>query len=257
MADQKRLHPSPFAEYGTDIKYDPVTSPHGEHASSRHPSCLPLARHDLTPPLSVDLEKPHQNKLATRAHIETLAKEGKIEFTYIVTGPFADTFIYARAQGRAGYDRTRGTYGIVGPSDPSQQPRISGTTYADTGRFVLSSVLTPDASANATLRVSSFDAKPAELKGALEKLEGKSFDTTYTPLDEFKQLEEKAWADNDPAATVYTLTRIWYEGGSDFTKKPRAVYVEGDKEEENKGLEEQLFKDVPRRSLEDVLKTLL
>lgn len=79
-------------------------------------------------------ETPHQNKLRTREHIEALAKEGKLEFTYIVTGPFLDTFVFSRAGGAVGYDRKNGTYGIIGPESAQEQPTISGTTYADTGR---------------------------------------------------------------------------------------------------------------------------
>jgi len=223
----RRFYPS---EYGTDIRYDPVTSPH---------------------------EKPHQNKLRTREHIEELAKQGKIEFTYVVTGPFLDTFIFARAGGKVGYNREHGTYGIVGSHNKEEQRIISGTTYKDTGRYVLSSLLTPDASANATLRVSSADAKPSDILSALEKLEGKSFRTSYTPLEDFKALEKEAWDKSDPAATVYTLSRIWYSGQSDFTVKPRALYFEDGKEVEKPELEEQLFKDVPKQNLEAVLRDLL
>ena len=66
--------------------------------------------------------------------MEELAKQGKIEFTYVVTGPFLDTFIFSRAGGRVGYDRQNGTYGIVGSENKEEQKIISGTTYKDTGR---------------------------------------------------------------------------------------------------------------------------
>lgn len=88
----------------------------------------------LQRPANDPTETPHQNKLRTREHIEALAKEGKLEFTYIVTGPFLDTFVFARAGGAVGYDRQNGTYGIIGPENAWEQPTISGTTYADTGR---------------------------------------------------------------------------------------------------------------------------
>lgn len=227
---------------------------------------------------ALSAEKPHQNKLRTREHVEQLAKQGKIEFTYIVTGPFLDTFIFARAGGRVGFNRQNGTYAIVGSENRNEQATISGTTYADTGRCeqagllgiaseadalwpgdVLSSLLTPEASANATLRVSSVDAKPADFQSALEKLEGnKSFKTSYTSIEDFKALEKEAWDKSDPSATVYTLSRIWYDGQSDFTRKPRALYLQPDgTEAEKPELASQLFKDVPKRELEDVLKGLL
>lgn len=37
-------------------------------------------------------------------------------------------------RGAVGYNRKNGTLTAVGPEDPSQQPKISGTTYKDTGR---------------------------------------------------------------------------------------------------------------------------
>ena len=121
--------------------------------------------------------------------------------------------------------------------------------------------MTPEASANATLRVSSADAKPADIQSALEALEGKSFKTTYTSLEDFKALEKEAWEKSDGAATVYTLSRIWYSGQSDFTVKPRALYFqkeeEGGKEVENPELEKRLFTDVPKQSLSEVLRDLL
>lgn len=62
------------------------------------------------------------------------AKEGKIEFTYVVTGPFLDTFLFRR--GAIGYDPASATFTAVGPEDLSQQATISGTTYKDTGLCV-------------------------------------------------------------------------------------------------------------------------
>lgn len=174
-----------------------------------------------------------------------------------MTGPFLDTFVFARAGGAVGYDRQNGTYGIIGSENAQEQPTISGTTYADTGRYVVSSLLTPDASANATLRVSSVDAKPADFLAALEKLENKQLQTSNISLDEFKAREAAAKEKDDPALTIYTLSRIWYSGQSDFTKKPKALYYRGGKEEEDAQLAGQLFKDVPKRGIEEVLRDLL
>jgi hypothetical protein len=122
---------------------------------------------------------------------------------------------------------------------------------------VLSSLLTPEASANATLRVSSIDNTASEIISAISSIANKSIQATYIPLEEFKKQEETAWKEEAPNATVYTLSRIWYEGGSDFTKKPRALYLKDGKEVEDKQLEEQLFKDVPKPDLKTVLKALL
>ena len=122
---------------------------------------------------------------------------------------------------------------------------------------VVSSLLTPDASANATLRVSSVDAKPADFLAALEKLENKQLQTSYISLDDFKAREAAAKEKEDPALTIYTLSRIWYSGQSDFTRKPKALYYRGGKDEEDAHLAGLLFKDVPKRAIEEVLRDLL
>ena len=162
-----------------------------------------------------------------------------------------------RVGGRSGYDKTEGVYGIIGPEDAKKQEVISGTTYKDTARFVLSSLLTPEASVNATLRVSSIDSKPAEMLDTLQKVEGKPVKARYTSLDDFKRIEHEDWEKDPSGATVYTLSRIWYEGGSDFTRKPRALYQRNGLKVEDKALESQLFQDVPRRNLEEVMRELL
>lgn len=122
---------------------------------------------------------------------------------------------------------------------------------------VLSSLLTPEASTNATLRVSSVDAKPSELVEAVKVVEKKDIKLQSVSLDEFRKEEAKAWEQTPATATVFTLTRIWYEGGSDFTKKPRALYYRDGKEVEDKTLESQLFKDVPKEDVATVLGQIL
>ncbi|KZO98759.1 NAD(P)-binding protein [Calocera viscosa TUFC12733] len=231
LTPPKRFFPS---EYGTDIRYDPVTSPH---------------------------EVPHQNKLKVRAHIEALAREGKITYTYVVTGPFADTFFISRLQGLAvGLNIGNATYGIVGPEDPTKQAKISGTTYSDTARYVLSAVQAPaETTKNATLRVESFTAKPSELLKSFETVLGKSLKPIYSSLDELRKLEKAKSEAKDPSVVVYTLNRIWYEGGSDFSRKPVALYLDEKTGEDVEDPEKSkdLFKDVPKRPLEEVIKEII
>jgi len=231
LTPPKRFFPS---EYGTDIRYDPVTSPH---------------------------EIPHQNKLKVRAHIESLAREGKITYTYVVTGPFADTFFFSRLKGLSvGLNMGNSTYGIVGPEDPAKQEKISGTTYSDTARYVLSAVQAPpETSKNATLRVSSFTAKPAELQKAFETVLGKPLKPIYTPLDELRKVEKQKVEEKDPSATGYILSRIWYEGGSDFSRRPVALYLDEKtgQDVEDPERSKDLFKDVPKRPLEEVINEII
>lgn len=65
-----RFFPS---EYGTDIEYDPKTSPS---------------------------EKPHQLKLKVRAYIRDHTK--RLEHTYLVTGPYSDMYLYEMKDPRVG-----------------------------------------------------------------------------------------------------------------------------------------------------------
>lgn len=41
----------------------------------------------------------------------------------------------------------------------------------------------------------------------------------YTPLEELRQLEKQAWEKGDPSATIYTLRRIWTEGGTLYDRR--------------------------------------
>jgi len=227
LTPPRRFFPS---EYGTDIRYSATTSPH---------------------------EVPHQTKLKVRAAIEALAKEGKITYTYVVTGPFADTFFVSRMPGiQIGLNMGKGVYGIVGPEDPAKQEKISGTTYADTAKYVLSATLAPpETTKNATLRVSSFTATPHEIHEACEAVLGRTLTPVYTPLDELRKIEKEKYEAKDPMVVVYTLNRIWYEGGSDFSRKPVALYMDAEgKDVEVPERSKGLFADVPKRPLEEVVK---
>lgn len=82
------------------------------------------------------------------------------------------------------------------------------------GRFVVAALLHPEASKNRALKVNSFIATPLEILAEFEKQTGQKWVTSYTPLETLKELEQKAWKENHPYATGYTLRRIWTEGGT-------------------------------------------
>ena len=71
-----------------------------------------------------------------------------------------------------------------------------------------------DASKNKILIVKSFTATPNEILAELEKQTHAKWDVSYASLDDLKQGEEKAWANEDPLATAFTLRRIWTSGGT-------------------------------------------
>jgi hypothetical protein len=83
------------------------------------------------------------------------------------------------------------------------------------GKLVVGALEHPDASKNATLIVNSFTATPDEILAEFEKQTGGSkWDVKYTSLEDLKKAEEKAWSEGTPVATIYTLKRIWTEGGT-------------------------------------------
>ncbi len=46
---------------------------------------------------------------------------------------------------------------------------------------------------------------------------------SYTPLDTLKKLEKEAWDAGKPYAVVFTLRRIWAEGGTLYQKRDNGL----------------------------------
>jgi hypothetical protein len=185
----KRFYPS---EYGTDIEY---------HPQSAH-------------------EKPNQLKLAVRKYIRENVR--RLEYTYVVTGPYADLYL-----GKMGGELAR-----IGSWDVKEKTAVllgtgyepaSFTTMHDLGKLVVASILNPEASKNRALRVNSFTATPHQILAEFEKQTGAKWHVSYTSLEELKRLEEKAWAVNDPLATAYTLRRIWTDGATLYEQRDNAL----------------------------------
>ncbi|KAF2207006.1 hypothetical protein CERZMDRAFT_88894 [Cercospora zeae-maydis SCOH1-5] len=182
--DIKRFFPS---EYGTDIEYD-ETSAH---------------------------EKPHQLKLKVRALLKTVKN---LEYTYVVTGPYADadSLLYLCAkkpeiEAQGTFDVQRKKAVLLGDGDG----RISLTTMRDVGKLVVAALLHPEAAKNRPLRVNSFTATPHELLREFEKQTGQKWDVGYTSLDELKKLESET-----PSVT---LRRIWTSGKTLYDKRDNGL----------------------------------
>ncbi|KIV93763.1 hypothetical protein PV10_04954 [Exophiala mesophila] len=178
----RRFFPS---EYGTDIEHGPGSA----------------------------VEKPHQKKLQVRAAIRGCKN---LEHTYVVSGPYAD--------GEPGLYFGASPFKEAGNFDVKNkeatliedgQLKISFTTMKDVGKLVVLALKHPDASKNRALRVNSFTTCDKEILGEFEKQTGgQAWKVTYTSLDKLKQLEQEAWNNGVPYATVFTLRRIWAEGGT-------------------------------------------
>ncbi|KAK0103128.1 hypothetical protein ONS95_000696 [Cadophora gregata] len=192
----KRFFPS---EYGTDIEFGP------ESAN----------------------EPPHQFKLKVRA---ALKETSGLDYTYVVTGPYADVGGYL---GAATNHPEIGSYNVKEKKavliGDGKGP-ISLTTPNDVGKFVVKALLHPEASRNRALKVNSFTTTPADIVAEFERQTGDNWSVSYTSHEKLRELEKEAHASKNPSATVYTLKRIWAEGGTLYEKRDNALIDADDTE---------------------------
>ena len=87
----------------------------------------------------------------------------------------------------------------------------------------MKALLHPEASKKRALKVNSFTTTPAEIVAEFEKQTGEKWNVTYTSLAELKELEAAAWEDKVPMAPLYTLRRIWAEGGTLYAKRDNSL----------------------------------
>ena len=78
--------------------------------------------------------------------------------------------------------------------------------------------------------MNSFTATPDEILTEFEKQTSSKWDVSYIPLDKLKQVEKQAWEEGSPYATVYTLRRIWTEGGTLYEKRDNGLLGEPEME---------------------------
>jgi hypothetical protein len=208
----KRFFPS---EYGTDIEYGPQ---------------------------SVN-EKPHQLKIKVRA---ALKAQSNLDYTYVVTGPYADAQTGAYLGAMLEFAPEIGSFNVgkrsavvVGDGKgkislttpheyfllpPSQSCYL---TMCSVGKLTVKALLHPEASKNRALKVNSFTTTPAEIVSEFEKQTGDKWTVTYTSLDKLRELENAAWEAKSPIAPLYTLRRIWAEGGTLYEKRDNGL-VDGE-----------------------------
>jgi hypothetical protein len=194
----KFFYPS---EFGTDIEYGPNSKD----------------------------ERPHQLKLKVRKFIAENVK--RLQYTYLVTGPYADGYI-SRSRGARGgsFDVKARKATLLGTGDE----KISLTTMQEyyflkavgdmltahsVGRLVVASLRHPVESRNRALKVNSFTTTPKEILAEFEKQTGAKWEASYTPLDELRALEKEAYEKGEPYAGGLTLRRIWTEGGTLYEKR--------------------------------------
>jgi hypothetical protein len=97
------------------------------------------------------------------------------------------------------------------------------------GTLVLATLLhaTPEIR-NRPLCVNSFTTSPAEIQAEFERqTTGKPWDdVSCTSVSRLRELETAAWEAGNPAATVFTLRRIWTEGGTLYDQRANGLIGE-------------------------------
>lgn len=183
--DVKRFFPS---EYGTDVEHNATSGS----------------------------ELPHQAKLKVRA---ALAETKSLEYTYIVTGPYANAEkgLYLSAatspetEASGSFDAKTRQAVLLGDPDA----KINLTTMRDVGKLVVAALLHPSESKNRALLCNSFTTTPNAILAEFEKQTGgDKWDFSVTSLTALKRLEKEAWAKQDARAVPISLRRIWSEGGT-------------------------------------------
>lgn len=201
------------SEYGTDIEYAPSSA----------------------------TEKPHQMKLQVREYIR--GKTRTLRVTYLVTGPYSDLFFAPASK-----------YEHIGTFDPKHHKatllgtgdeEISFTSMQDVGRLLVASLLTRTNKRERILKVNSFTTTGKKALAEFEKQTSVKWEVKYTPLSDLKRYEQDAWEKSDPLAAVFTLRRIWIQGGTLYkTRDNGQIGFEGKEET----LEEQVKKLIAKYS---------
>ncbi|ORY00910.1 isoflavone reductase family protein [Clohesyomyces aquaticus] len=185
-ATSPTIHTFYPSEYGTDIEYNAASA----------------------------AEKPHQMKLAVRKHIRENIDTAKLHITYLVTGPYSDLYI-----GKMHHDAAveAGSFDVLGKKAVllgTGQERASFTTMRDVGVLLVAALKTSTAEKERLLKVNSFTTTPNAILAEFERQTGGKWEARYTSLDKLKELEKQAWEGQSPISAVYTLRRIWTEGGT-------------------------------------------
>lgn len=119
---------------------------------------------------------------------------------------------------------------------------MSLTSENSVGKLVVAALKHPSVSQNRALKVNSFTTTGEETLAEFEKQTGgERWTKTYTSLDRLRELEQKAWAEGVPIATIFTLRRIWTEGGTLYDERDNGLIGEPKMES---------LADVVKRSIE-------
>lgn len=100
------------------------------------------------------------------------------------------------------------------PQSLSRDSRETNKDINSVGKAVVAALRNPEASFNKALKVQSFVVTPKQLLAEFEKQTGTKWETSSYSLQDLREAEQKAWSEGKPYAVIYTLRRIWAEGGT-------------------------------------------
>lgn len=174
-----------------------------------------------------------------RAYIKDIA--GKIEHTYVVTGPYSDLYFGPTKQAPqiGSFDVEKKQAVLLGTGN---EP-VAFTSMQDVGKLTAAAMLAPEASRNATLIVNSFTCTPAEIANEYQKQTGEKWEVSTTSLEELEKIEKEAYANKSPGAVPITLRRLWTQGHTLYdhrdNEKLGNVQLETLEEQVKKNIENQ------------------
>jgi hypothetical protein len=131
--------------------------------------------------------------------------------TYLVTGPYSDLYFGSSPEPRAGTFNVKDKKATL--LGTGEDP-VSFTTEKDVGWLLVAALKTRTDDNERILKVNSFTATPKQVLGEFEKQTGAKWEVSYTSVEDLKKAEQEAWKNDSPFKTVYTLRRIWTEGGT-------------------------------------------
>lgn len=99
----------------------------------------------------------------------------------------------------------------------------SALTWCSVGKLVVAALRHPEVSTGKVLKVQSFVTTPNAIVAEFEKQTGSKWTVDHTPNQKLREMENEKWNANDPIATLYTLKRIWAEGGTLYDKTDNEI----------------------------------
>ena len=140
----------------------------------------------------------------------------RLSYSYIVTGPFANLYVgnMAKEPQLGSFDVEKKEATLLGDG----QGRISLTTMADVGRSLVAVLKHPEICDGKAIKVNSFTTTPHDILAEFERQTDSKWKVNYTSLNDLKRYESEAWSQENPLASIYTLRRIWTEGGTLYDK---------------------------------------